>query len=86
MKYTTKGDITGDAIRQAGFWLIGGHNVVTKVIGAFVLRKKLKGPHLEQHMADLVLDRTEVCPPLPMWGLMSLVPGCCKHIRLEEEE
>ena len=58
--------ITGGAIRQAGFWLIGGHDVVTKVIGACVLCKKLRGPHLEQRMADLPPDRTEVCPPLPM--------------------
>ena len=56
--------ITGGAIRQAGFWLIRGHDVVTKVIGACVLCKKLGGPHLEQRMADLPLDRTEVCPPL----------------------
>ena len=63
MKYTTKGDITGGAIRQAGFWLIGGHNVVMKVIRACVLCKKLRGPHLEQRLADLPLDRTEVCPP-----------------------
>ena len=34
--------ITGGAIRQAGFWLIGGrHDVVTKVIGACVLCKKI---------------------------------------------
>ena len=45
--------ITGGAIRQAGFWLIGGHDVVTKVIGACVLCKKMRGPHLEQRMADL---------------------------------
>ena len=60
--------ITGGAIRQAGFWLIGGHNVVMKVIGACVLCKKMKGPHLEQHMADLPLDRTKVCPPLTNVG------------------
>ena len=60
--------ITGGAIRQAGFWLIGGHDVVTKVIGACVLCKKLRGPHLEQRMADLPLDRTEVCPPFTNVG------------------
>ena len=60
--------ITGVAIRQAGFWLIGGHDVVTKVIGACVLCKKLRGPHLEQRMADLPLVRTEVCPPFTNVG------------------
>ena len=60
--------ITGGAIRQAGFWLIGGHNVVMKVIGACVLCKKMRGPHLEQRLADLPLDRTKVCPPLTNIG------------------
>ena len=60
--------ITGGAIRQAGVCLIGGHDVVTKVIGACVLCKKLRGPHLEQRMADLPLDRTEVCPPFTNVG------------------
>lgn len=45
--------ITGGAIRQAGFWLIGGHDTVTKVISACVPCKKLRGPPLEQRMADL---------------------------------
>ena len=60
--------ITGGAIRQAGFWLIGGHDVVTKVIRACVLCKKLRAPHLEQRMADLPPDRTEVCPPFTNVG------------------
>lgn len=60
--------ITGGAIRQAGFWLIGGHDTVTKVIGACVPCKKLRGPPLEQRMADLPPDRTEVCPPFTNVG------------------
>lgn len=60
--------ITGGAIRQAGFWLIGGHDTVTKVISACVPCKKLRGPPLEQRMADLPRDRTEVCPPFTNVG------------------
>ena len=60
--------ITGGAIRQAGFWLVGGHDTVTKVIGACVSCKKLRGPPLEQRMADLPPDRTEVCPPFTNVG------------------
>ena len=60
--------ITGGAIRQAGFWLIGGHDTVTKVVGACVPCKKLRGPPLEQRMADLPPDRTEVCPPFTNVG------------------
>ena len=56
------------AIRQEGFWVIGGHDVVTKVIRACVLCRKLRGPHLEQCMADLPLDRTKVCPPFTNVG------------------
>ena len=66
--------ITGGAIRQAGFWLIGGHDVVTKVIGACVLGKKLRGPHLEQRMTDLPVDRTKVCPPFTNVGVECLWP------------
>lgn len=60
--------ITGGAIRQAGFWLIGGHDTVTKVISACVPCKKLRGPPLEQRMADLPRDRTEACPPFTNIG------------------
>lgn len=60
--------ITGGAIRQVGFWLIGGHDTVTKVISACVPCKKLRGPPLEQRMADLPRDRTEVCPPFTNVG------------------
>jgi len=60
--------ITGGAIRQAGFWLIVGHDTVTKVIGASVPCKKLRGPPLEQRMADLPPDRTEACPPFTNAG------------------
>lgn len=56
--------ITGGAIRQAGFWLVGGHDTMTKTIGACVPCKKLRGPPLDQRMADFPPDRTEVCPPL----------------------
>ena len=66
--------ITGGAIRQAGFWLIGGHDTVTKVIGACVPYKKLRGPPLEQHMADLPPDRTEVCPPFTNVGFKRFQP------------
>ena len=38
------------------------------LIPVCVLCKKLRGPHLEQHMANLPLDRTEVCPPFTNVG------------------
>ena len=60
--------ITGGAIRQAGFWLVGGHDTVTKIIGECVPCKKLRGPPLDQRMADLPPDRTKVCPPFTNVG------------------
>ena len=60
--------ITGGATRQAGFWLVGGHDTVTKIIGECVPCKELRGPPLDQHMADLPPDRTEVPPPFTNVG------------------
>ena len=52
--------ITHGAIRQAGFWLIGGHRVVSC--------RKLRGSGVEQRMADLPADRTETAPPFTSVG------------------
>ena len=42
-----------------------GHGTVASLIGSCVTCKKLRGPMLEQQMADLPPDRTEVGPPSP---------------------
>ena len=60
--------ITSGTIRQAGYWLIGGHRMVAKVLGSCITCKKLRGPHLVQKMADLPTDRTEVGPPFTNVG------------------
>ena len=60
--------ITHGAIRQAGYWLIGGHRTVAKELSRCVTCKKLRGPVLEQRMADLPADRTEVAPPFTNVG------------------
>ena len=60
--------ITHGAIRQAGFWLIGGHRLVAKELSLCVVCKKLRGPVVEQRMADLPADRTEVAPPFTNVG------------------
>ncbi|XP_048580423.1 uncharacterized protein LOC116604791 [Nematostella vectensis] len=60
--------ITGGAIRQAGYWLIGSHRAVSKEISQCVVCKKLRGKPVEQHMADLPPDRTEVAPPFTNVG------------------
>ena len=55
--------ITHGAIRQAGYWLVDGHHMVAKELNQCVLCKKLRGPPLEQRMADLPADRIEATPP-----------------------
>ena len=66
--------ITGGAIRQTGFWLVGGHDAVTKIIGECVPCKKPRGLPLDQRMADLPPDRTEVCPPFTNVGFDAFGP------------
>ena len=60
--------ITHGAIRQSGYWLIGGHKTVAKELSRCVTCKKLRGPVLEQRMADLPADKTEVAPPFTNVG------------------
>ena len=60
--------ITSGKIRQAGYWLIGGHRMVAKELASCVPCKKLRGPHVIQKMADLPQDRTEVGPPFTNVG------------------
>ena len=54
--------ITQGAIRQAGYWLIGGHRTIARELRKCITCKKLRGPVLEQRMADLLPDRTEATP------------------------
>ena len=60
--------ITHGALRNAGYWLVGGHGAVASLIGSCVTCKKLRGPMLDQQMADLPPDRTEVGPPFTNVG------------------
>ena len=48
--------ITHGAMRQAGYWLIGGDNTVERELNKRVTCKKLRGPVIQQHMADLPAD------------------------------
>ena len=48
--------ITHGALRNAGYWLVGGHGAVASVIGSCVTCRRLRGSTLEQKMADLPPD------------------------------
>lgn len=56
-------------IRQAGFWLIGGHSTVTQELNKCVTCKKLRGSVIEQRMANH--QRTGQKLPLPSQTLAS---------------
>lgn len=60
--------ITHGAIRQAGYWIIGGHSTVNKELSSCVPCRKSRGRPLEQRMADLPADRTEIGPPFTNVG------------------
>jgi len=60
--------ITYGAIRQAGYWLVNGNHMVAKELSLCVVCKKLRGPPVEQRMADLPRHS-------PMSVLIYLAPG-----------
>ena len=66
--------ITHAALRQAGYWLIGGHRLVSKELNHCVICRKLRGTHLEQCMADLPKDRMEQVPPFTNVGFDAFGP------------
>ena len=61
--------ITHGALRNAGYWLVGGHDAMARLIGSCVTCKKLRGPIMDQQMADLPPDRSEVGFPLTNVGI-----------------
>ena len=61
--------ITHGALRNAGYWLVGGHGAVASLIGSCVTCKTLRGPMLDQEMADLPPDRSEVGLPFTNVGI-----------------
>ena len=66
--------ITHGAIRQAGYWLVGGHRLVTSVLQSCVNCKKLRGTTLEQTLADLPRDRIEPAAPFTNVGFDAFGP------------
>ena len=54
--------ITSGAVREAGYWVVGAHRMISSLIESCVNCKKLRGATLTQHMANLPPDRTETSP------------------------
>ena len=61
--------ITHGALRQAGYWVVGGHGMVSRILNSCVTCRKLRGRMLTQHMANLPKDRIEPSPPFTSIGV-----------------
>jgi hypothetical protein len=55
--------LTINTIRSNGYWIIGIRAIVTSHIWKCVACRRLRGPPLQQKMADLPKDRLEPAPP-----------------------
>lgn len=62
------------ALRNAGYWLIGSHGAIAKLISSCIFCKKLLGLLLEQKMADLPHTERRLGLPLP-----ASVSTCLEH-------
>ncbi|XP_024118967.1 uncharacterized protein LOC112140289 [Oryzias melastigma] len=60
---------TEGAIRAAGYWILSGKRLICTVIHNCVTCRKLRGKVEEQRMADLPVERLQVCPPFTYVGL-----------------
>ena len=60
--------ITSGAVREAGYWVVGAHRMISSLIESCVTCKKLRGAILTQHMANLPSDRLETSPPFSNVG------------------
>lgn len=61
--------ITHGVIRDAGFHIENGRQVIRKLIKECILCRKLRAPLLQQKMGSLPLDRLEECPPFTNTGI-----------------
>ncbi len=55
-------------MRAAGYWIVGGHGMVSKIISSCVICKRLRSASLTQHVSDLSIGRTETLPPFTYVG------------------
>ncbi|XP_055997867.1 uncharacterized protein LOC130047266 [Ostrea edulis] len=61
--------ITEGAVRSHGFWILGGKRLISSIIYACVVCRKLRRRPQEQKMADLPVDRLTPGPPFSSVGL-----------------
>ncbi|XP_069110180.1 uncharacterized protein [Argopecten irradians] len=60
---------TEGSLRSNGFWVVGAKRLVASVIGKCVPCRKLRGPFMNQRMADLPEERLTPGPPFTNVGV-----------------
>jgi len=74
---------TLNAVRNKGYYIIGGSRAVAELIYRCVQCRKLRRPAEEQKMADLPQDRVEPSPPFTYVGMDCFGPFLIKRGRSE---
>ena len=75
--------ITLNAIRENGFWVIGGNSAVSRHIADCVSCRRLRGVVGEQKMAELPMDRLEPAPLFTFCAVDYFGPWLIKEGRRE---
>ena len=75
--------ITHNQVRSAGFWIIGGSSIISEYIAKCVVSHKLRGPVVEQKMADLPQDLVQSAPPFTYCAVDYFGPWYVKEGRRE---
>ncbi|KAK3082830.1 hypothetical protein FSP39_006584 [Pinctada imbricata] len=73
--------LTDGAIRAAGFWIVGGKQLVYSEIAKCLICRKLRGQLGWQFMADLPEDRLKPAPPFSYVGVDTFGPWPVVHRR-----
>ena len=75
--------MTLNAIRQAGFWILGARGAVTTHVWKCVMCRRLRGAACGQKMSDLPQDRLEPAPPFTYSAVDYFGPFTVKEGRKE---
>ncbi|XP_041480432.1 uncharacterized protein LOC121427921 [Lytechinus variegatus] len=76
-------NLTINAIRSSGYWIIGCRSIVSSLISKCVICIKSRGKPRGQKMADLPQDRVDPSPPFTYCGLDCFGPFTLKEGRKE---